>query len=205
MLGQKRWLTIGTKRCPVCLNGNGAHTRPNYQLHQMAIFTAFTTLNTYRLRGQMVGHVDAIHSLAVTSSGRLLASRGLLLSCMTIHTHQLIYIPGSDSVRLWDLSTLEQLSFPRPTHGMRGPVSCLTWIRWDLIWETLCYGTGLGYLVCCGQQEHEVRASGCAICKLTWNLGIFQRDVVQTSGHWLWGYLYDLEWHVWTCCYWYPW
>jgi hypothetical protein len=79
------------KRRPVCLNGNSAHTHPNYQLHQMAIFTAFTTPNTYRLRGRMVGHVDAIHSLAVTSSGRLLASGGLLLSCMTIHTSANLY------------------------------------------------------------------------------------------------------------------
>ncbi|KAF8573981.1 WD40 repeat-like protein [Ramaria rubella] len=104
----------------------------------MTIFTNnLLHSHEYRLLGRMKGHTDAIHVLAVAKNGKLLASG------------------GSDEVRLWDMTTLAQLGFPRPQYGVRGQVSCMTWVPRDLTQKTLCYGTGLVFLVYCSQTLRE--------------------------------------------------
>ncbi|KAF8592243.1 WD40 repeat-like protein [Ramaria rubella] len=104
----------------------------------MTIFTNnLLHSHEYHLLGRMKGHTDAIHVLAIAKNGKLLTSGGL------------------DGVRLWDMTTLVQLGFPRPQYGVRGQVSCMTWVPRDLTRETLCYGTGLGFLVYCSQTLRE--------------------------------------------------
>ena len=46
------------------------------------------------------------------------------------------------------MQTHAQLTPPVQSQGVRGPVTCITWIQQrDPSKEMLCYGTGLGYLV----------------------------------------------------------
>ncbi|KAF8580525.1 hypothetical protein K439DRAFT_1356777, partial [Ramaria rubella] len=67
---------------------------------------------------------------------------------------------GLDGVQLWDMTTLAQLGFPCPQYGVRGQVSCMMWVPQDLTRETLCYGTGLGFLVFQPDAEGGILAQG---------------------------------------------
>ncbi|KAF8580837.1 hypothetical protein K439DRAFT_1619506 [Ramaria rubella] len=76
------------------------------------------------------------------------------------------------------MTTLAQLGFPRPQYGVRGQVSCMTWVPRDLTREMLCYGTGLGFLVYCSQTLREGKfkevwsnriGKGCEITCITCN------------------------------------
>ncbi|KAG2079479.1 WD40-repeat-containing domain protein [Suillus discolor] len=86
----------------------------------------------YRLEGHLVGHKNAINCLSVSSKGTLLASG------------------GSDGMRVWDLKQRLQLPTPRHVVGIQNPadpVTCACWItRQEVTCETLCYGTGLGFI-----------------------------------------------------------
>ncbi|KAF8583149.1 WD40 repeat-like protein [Ramaria rubella] len=103
----------------------------------------FSNMSGYQLGGRLKGHTDAIHTLAIANSGKWLASG------------------GSDGVKLWDLTTHAQLRFTYPVHGLRGPISCMTWVRRDIAREILCYGTGLSWLVSCGQSLREGNLEEC--------------------------------------------
>ncbi|KAG2029837.1 WD40-repeat-containing domain protein [Suillus americanus] len=86
----------------------------------------------YRLEGRLIGHKNAINCLSVSSKGTLLASG------------------GSDGMRVWDLKRRLQLPSPRHIVGIQNPadpVTCVSWItRQEATRETLCYGTGLGFI-----------------------------------------------------------
>ena len=64
---------------------------------------------------------------------------------------------GSDGVKLWDIKMCVQLAGPKQGHVVRGPISCILWVthRGDTH-ETLCYSTGLGYLVFWRQNARDV-------------------------------------------------
>ncbi|KAF8574691.1 WD40 repeat-like protein [Ramaria rubella] len=92
----------------------------------------------YTLVATLKGHQDAINSLALSTTGNVLASG------------------AGDSVKLWDIQSKTQLIAPKQNLLARGPVSCLTWINHrDDPNEHLCYGTALGYLVICAQNSRD--------------------------------------------------
>ncbi|KAG0709131.1 hypothetical protein DFH29DRAFT_870160 [Suillus ampliporus] len=99
--------------------------------------------NNYHLKGRLVGHKNAINCLAVSRNGNMLASG----------------VSGSDRMRIWDLKRRVQLPTPPQTPAVRNPtdpVTCTCWItRHEATCETLCYGTGLGFIGI-WQQQGEV-------------------------------------------------
>ncbi|KAG1856272.1 WD40-repeat-containing domain protein [Suillus tomentosus] len=94
--------------------------------------------NDYRLEGRLVGHKNAINCLVVSRNGSMLASG------------------GCDGMRIWDLKRRIQLPIPPQTPAVRNPadsVTCACWItRHEATRETLCYGTGLGFIGIWQQQ-----------------------------------------------------
>jgi hypothetical protein len=61
------------------------------------------------------------------------------------HTNKSI---GNGGVRLWNTETLQELATPPQKRHIHGPVTCIKWVTclYDH-YETICYGTVLGYLV----------------------------------------------------------
>ncbi|KAG2751885.1 WD40 repeat-like protein [Suillus brevipes Sb2] len=94
--------------------------------------------NDYRLDGRLVGHKNAINCLATSRNGNMLASG------------------GCDGMRIWDLKKRVQLPTPPQTPAVQNPanpVTCACWItRHEATRETLCYGTGLGFIGIWQQQ-----------------------------------------------------
>ena len=57
-------------------------------------------------------------------------------------------IPGCDGLKIWDLKNSKELEVPQLNTGERGQVSCVFWItRQNEVYDTLCYGNSLGFLV----------------------------------------------------------
>ncbi|KAG1767309.1 WD40-repeat-containing domain protein [Suillus placidus] len=102
------------------------------------LFLSTNDCKEYRLEGRLLGHKNAINCLAVTRNGNMLASG------------------GSDGMRIWDLKRRVQLPTPRQTPAIQNPadpVTCACWItRQEATHETLCYGTGLGFIAIWQQQ-----------------------------------------------------
>ncbi|KAG2741175.1 WD40 repeat-like protein [Suillus brevipes Sb2] len=96
----------------------------------------------YRLEGRLIGHKNAINCLTISNNGSLLASG------------------GSDGMRIWDLKRQLQLPSPRKNMGLQNPVdpvTCACWItRQEAVRETLCYGTGLGFIGIWQQQGEGI-------------------------------------------------
>jgi hypothetical protein len=59
-----------------------------------------------------------------------------------------------DGVKLWNASSLKELATPIQVQLLRGPVSCVKWLTgpYDQ-YETLCFGTALGYLIVWRQEK----------------------------------------------------
>src|SRR6266702_302207 len=56
--------------------------------------------------------------------------------------------PGDQGMRMWDLHRLEEIPSLARRHSFCDPVSVAMWVTCkDDARETLCFGTGLGYLV----------------------------------------------------------
>jgi WD40 repeat protein len=92
-----------------------------------------------RLITELHGHTGPVISMAVSSSGRLMASG------------------GTDGVRIWDLKTFQEITIPQQPLQERGQVSCVLWItRKNETFDTLCYGNALGYLVFLRHRPAEV-------------------------------------------------
>jgi hypothetical protein len=63
---------------------------------------------------------------------------------------------GGDGVKVWDLQTYRQMVH-LPHDSLRGVASCVKWLtRRDDLYETVCYGTGSGYLSIVRQVPNEV-------------------------------------------------
>jgi hypothetical protein len=65
-------------------------------------------------------------------------------------SHELMQIAdrylGTDGIHIWNVETHKELSYYN--QESLGAVSCTTWIKTKhSVAETICYGTGLGYLV----------------------------------------------------------
>ncbi|KAG2341495.1 hypothetical protein BDR05DRAFT_949587 [Suillus weaverae] len=96
----------------------------------------------YHLEGRLIGHKNTINCLTISSNGSLLASG------------------GSDGMRIWDLKQQLQLPSLRQNMGLQNPVNpvtCACWItRQEAVRETLCYGTGLGFIGIWQQQGEGI-------------------------------------------------
>ena len=85
--------------------------------------------------------------MAISPSGKFLASSGEYLHMVDCSELLAKGLQGSDGIRLWDVNACTQLTSPHQNLIMCGPISCMMWITRDNDREeTLCYGTGLGYL-----------------------------------------------------------
>ncbi|KAG2747123.1 WD40 repeat-like protein [Suillus brevipes Sb2] len=107
------------------------------------LFLSTNDCKEYRLKGRLLGHKNAINCLAVSHNGNMLASG------------------GSDGMRIWDLKRRVQLPTPRQTPAIQNPadpVTCACWItRQEATRETLCYGTGLGFIAIWQQQGEGLK------------------------------------------------
>ncbi|KAI6106516.1 WD40-repeat-containing domain protein [Pisolithus croceorrhizus] len=107
-------------------------------------FLCFSSNNKYTLDCHFSGHNDAILCLAVSDSGKTLASG------------------GCDGLRLWDLEKKIELRRPSQTRNPQDPITCITWLTpKDDNKEFLCSGTGLGHLFLwkkCGYEFEEILA-----------------------------------------------
>ncbi|KAG1850993.1 uncharacterized protein F5891DRAFT_950752, partial [Suillus fuscotomentosus] len=55
---------------------------------------------------------------------------------------------GTEGIKVWDIKSRKELTCSSHNYESRGTVSCAVWITTRLaMTETLCYGTGLGYIV----------------------------------------------------------
>ena len=64
---------------------------------------------------------------------------------------------GIDGLRMWDLQRQVQAPKPSQMRNPRDPVTCVAWLtRKDDIQETLCAGTGLGYIIIWRQHTDAV-------------------------------------------------
>ncbi|KAG2084194.1 uncharacterized protein F5147DRAFT_782615 [Suillus discolor] len=72
----------------------------------------------------------SVHALAVSNDGQALACG------------------GTEGIKVWDIKSRKELTCSSHNYESRGTVSCAVWITTRLaMTETLCYGTGLGYIV----------------------------------------------------------
>ncbi|KAG1721364.1 uncharacterized protein EDB91DRAFT_1256544 [Suillus paluster] len=72
----------------------------------------------------------SIHVLAISNDGQALACG------------------GTKGIKLWDIKSRKELTCLIHHHESQGTVSCAVWVTTRLgMAETLCYGTGLGYVV----------------------------------------------------------
>ncbi|KAG1719469.1 WD40-repeat-containing domain protein [Suillus lakei] len=72
----------------------------------------------------------SVHALAISNDGQVLACG------------------GTEGVKLWDINSHKELACSSHRHESRGTVSCAAWtLTRPTTAETLCYGTGLGYVV----------------------------------------------------------
>ena len=64
---------------------------------------------------------------------------------------------GNDGVKLWDSAAGIELPAPQQDLTVRGPTSCMLWFaRRDDPYETLCYGTALGFIIFWRKGSREV-------------------------------------------------
>jgi len=67
---------------------------------------------------------------------------------------------GDYGLKIWDLKNLVEIPLSVRQHAFRDPVSTAMWVtRKDDTSQTLCFGTGLGYLIfwCQGAKSNAVR------------------------------------------------
>jgi hypothetical protein len=113
-----------------------------------------TSFDDYKLVTKLHGHTASIQVLAVNKVATLMASGGKVIIALTFTINLMNYL-ASDGIKIWDLDTLSLLmSLPTATH-IRGPVTCLTWIR-GTTREIICYGTAKGWLVSCSATNAGV-------------------------------------------------
>ncbi|KAG1797458.1 WD40-repeat-containing domain protein [Suillus plorans] len=102
------------------------------------LFLSTNGCKEYRLEGRLIGHKNAINCLAVSRNGNMLASGGKWnIQNVILHTH---------------LTPCQTPAIQNPAD----PVTCACWItRQEATRETLCYGTGLGFISIWQQQGED--------------------------------------------------
>ncbi|KAG1810517.1 WD40-repeat-containing domain protein [Suillus variegatus] len=82
----------------------------------------------YKLLARLNTHSGSVHALAISNDGHILAGG------------------GTEGIKLWDVKSRKELTCS--PHESRGTISCAVWATTrQTAAETLCYGTGLGYIV----------------------------------------------------------
>lgn len=69
---------------------------------------------------------------------------------------------GTEGIKLWDIKSQKELTSSSHHHESRGTISCAVWaMTTKTAEETLCYGTGLGYIIFlrCSVADVSARAS----------------------------------------------
>lgn len=83
----------------------------------------------------------------MSRKGTYLASGGEIIFCSTCVILTDI-LQGIEGLKIWNIKSSRELPAPQQSCEQRGQVSCSAWItRQHEQRETLCFGTGLGYLV----------------------------------------------------------
>ncbi|KAG1807735.1 WD40-repeat-containing domain protein [Suillus variegatus] len=84
----------------------------------------------YKLLTRLTTPIGSVHALAISNDG------------------QLLVCGGTEGVKLCDINSQKELACSSHHHESRGTVSCAAWtLTRPTAAETLCYGTGLGYVV----------------------------------------------------------
>ncbi|KAG2096022.1 WD40-repeat-containing domain protein [Suillus cothurnatus] len=82
----------------------------------------------YKLVASLNTYSGSVHALAISNDGHILAGG------------------GTEGIKFWDVQSRKELTCS--PHECRGTVSCAVWATTrQTAAETLCYGTGLGYIV----------------------------------------------------------
>ncbi|KAG1901222.1 WD40-repeat-containing domain protein [Suillus fuscotomentosus] len=85
----------------------------------------------YKLLACLTDYNGSIHALAISNDGHLLACGA-----------------GTEGIKLWDIKSRKELTSSSNHHELWGTVSCAIWATtMKTTAETLCYGTGLGYII----------------------------------------------------------
>ncbi|KAG2123445.1 WD40-repeat-containing domain protein [Suillus clintonianus] len=84
----------------------------------------------YKLLARLTAHSGSVYALAISNDGHLLACA------------------GTEGIKLWDIKSRKELTSSSHHHESQGTVSCAIWTTTrKTAAETLCYGTGLGYII----------------------------------------------------------
>jgi hypothetical protein len=66
---------------------------------------------------------------------------------------------GTEGIKLWDIKSRKELTSSSHHHESRGTISCAVWATtMKTAEETLCYGTGLGYIIFLRRSVADVSA-----------------------------------------------
>ncbi|KAG1750309.1 WD40-repeat-containing domain protein [Suillus occidentalis] len=94
------------------------------------VFNKSTQSQRYKLLARLTSYSGTVHALAISNNGHLLACG------------------GTEGIKLWDIKSRKELTSSSHHHESRGTISCAVWATTTkTAEETLCYGTGLGYII----------------------------------------------------------
>ncbi|KIK33158.1 hypothetical protein CY34DRAFT_18550 [Suillus luteus UH-Slu-Lm8-n1] len=94
------------------------------------VFNKSTQSQRYKLLARLTSYSCTVHALAISNNGHLLACG------------------GTEGIKLWDIKSRKELTSSSHHHESRGTISCAVWaMTTKTAEETLCYGTGLGYII----------------------------------------------------------
>ncbi|KAG2053520.1 hypothetical protein BDR06DRAFT_1008660 [Suillus hirtellus] len=93
-------------------------------------FNKSAQLQHYKLLTHLTTYSGSVYALAISNDGNLLACG------------------GTEGIKIWDIKSRKELTSSSHHHESRGTVSCAIWSTTrKTAAETLCYGTGLGYII----------------------------------------------------------
>ena len=114
----------------------------------------------YKLLAHLTAYSGSLHALAISNDGHILAGGGKRVG--TQPWTALITKPGTEGIKLWDIKSRKELTSSSHHHESRGTVSCGVWaMTRKATVETLCYGTGLGYIIFLRRSLIDVSAQAC--------------------------------------------
>ncbi|KAG1775120.1 hypothetical protein EV702DRAFT_1047226 [Suillus placidus] len=122
----------------------------------------------FRHQTRLSTYGGSIHALAISNDGQALACSGNLtrtLLCEAANRRA-----GTEGVKLWDIKSRKELTCSTHHHESRGTISCTVWIttRQGMA-ATLCYGTGLGYIMQFQEACARRLGSGFEITCMVWD------------------------------------
>ncbi|KAG1744733.1 WD40-repeat-containing domain protein [Suillus lakei] len=103
----------------------------------------------YKLLTRLTVSSGSVHALAISNDGQVLACG------------------GTEGVKLWDINSCKELACSSHHHESQGTVSCAAWtLTRPTTTETLCYGTGLGYVVFLRRSVIDKQFQGICVRRL---------------------------------------